>query len=251
MRGFDLPAKARAIVNVAKGEGAMADQSAEDQKKANIAAMGEELGTLYSALWQELAIVYVYWLEYVDLFGTKSSRIDMLNRAAPMFFRMIQDELWGMMLLNLARMTDPPFSGKDKANLSLQALRDLIKDTGLKRTVGGLIDNALNATKFARDWRNRLIAHRDRDIVLNTATTPLEDASRAQVKEALASLAAVLNALALHFFKSETHFDRTMRPNGAETLLYLLDEGLRSREERLERMRSGRGMEADFAVPEI
>ena len=229
----------------------MADQSAEEQKKANIAAMGEELGTLYSALWQELAIGYVYWLEYVDLFGTKSSRIEMLNRAAPMFFRMIQDELWGMTLLNLARMTGPPFSGRDKANLSLQALPALMKDTGLKSTVAELVDNAFMATEFARDWRNRLIAHRDLGIALYTATTPLKDASRAQVKEALASLAAVLNRLALHFFKSETHFDRTTRHNGAVTLLYLLDEGLRSREERLKRMRSGRGMEADFAVREI
>jgi hypothetical protein len=229
----------------------MVDQSAEEQKKANIAAMGEELGTLYSALWQELAIGYVYWLEYVDLFGTKS-RIDILNRVASMFFRMIQDELWGMMLLNLARMTDPAFSGKDKANLSLQALPALLKDTGLKSTVAELLDNAYKATEFARDWRNRFIAHRDLGIALNKATTPLKDASRAQVKEALASLAAVLNALELHFFKSEgTHFDRTTRPNGAETLLYLLDEGLRSREERLERMRSGRGMEADFARREI
>jgi len=86
-----IPARAVGL----KGEGAMADQSAEEQKKTNIAAMGEELGTLYSALCQKLAIGYVYWPEYVDLFGTKSSRIDMLNQAAPMFFRMIQDELWG------------------------------------------------------------------------------------------------------------------------------------------------------------
>ena len=68
-----------------------------------------------------------------------------------------------MTLLNLARMTDPAFSmgRKDKANLSLQALPDLVKDTGLKSTVAELIDNALKATEFARDWRDRFIAHRD------------------------------------------------------------------------------------------
>jgi hypothetical protein len=69
-------------------------------------------------------------------------------------------------------------------------LPDLIKDAGLKSTVAKLVDNALKATEFARDWRNRLIAHRDLDIALSTATTPLKDASRAQVKDALASLAA-------------------------------------------------------------
>lgn len=238
---------------LAKGEGAMADQSAEEQKKANIAAMGEELGTLYSTLWQELAIGYVYWLEYNDLFGTKPSRIDMLNQAAPMFFRMIQDELWGMTLLNLARMTDRASSmgRKDRQNLSIQALSDFTKDASLKSTVVKLVEDALKATEFARDWRNRLIAHRDLGIALNTATTPLKDASRAQVKDALASLAAVLNAFASHFLKSETLFDMTPRDNGAVTLLYLLDEGLRSREESLKRSESGEPMEADFAAREI
>ena len=228
----------------------MTDHSAEEQKEANIAAMGEELGTRYSALWQELAIGYVYWLEYVDLFGTKSSRIEMLNQVAPMFFRMIQDELWGMTLLNLARMTDPAFSGKDKPNLSIQALPLVIRDAGLKSTVAKLVDHASKATEFARDWRNRLIAHRDLGIALNTATAPLKDASRAQVNDALASLAAVLNALASHFLKSETRFDMTPRHNGAEELLYLLDEGLRS-EESLKRLESGQAMEADFAAREI
>ncbi|HWA22811.1 MAG TPA: hypothetical protein VG735_10490 [Caulobacterales bacterium] len=233
----------------------MTDQSSEEQKKATIAAMGEELGTLYSALWQELAIGYTYWLEYVDLFGTKSSRIDMLNQAAPMFFRMIQDELWDMTLLKLARMTDPALSmgRRDRPNLSIQALAlpDLITDAGLKSAVAKLVDNALKATDFARDRRNRLIAHRDLRIALNTATTPLKDASRAQVKDALASLAAVLNALASHFLRSETRFDMTPRRNGAVTLLYLLDDGLRSREESQRRLESGQATKADFAAREI
>jgi hypothetical protein len=231
----------------------MGDQSAEEQKKANITAMGEELGTLYSALWQELVIGHVYWLEYVDLFGTKSSRIDMLNQAAPMFFRMVQDEIWSMTLLNLARMTDPAFSmsRKDKANLSIQGLPDLIKDAGLKSTVAKLVDNALNATDFTRDWRNRQVGHRDLAIALNTATTPLKNASRSQVNDALASLAAVLNALEQHFFKSKTGFELTSRHNGAVTLLCLLDEGLRSRKESLKRLESGQAIEADFAAREI
>jgi hypothetical protein len=210
-------------------------------------------GTLYSALWQELAIAYVYWLEYVELFGTKSSRIDMLNQTAPMFFRMIQDELWGMTLLNLARMTDPAFSmgRKDKPNLTIQTLPELVKDADMKSTVARLVGNAFTATEFARDWRNRLLAHRDLNIALNTATAPLQDASRARVKEAFASLAAVLNALASHFLKSETRFDMTSRHNGAESLLYLLDEGLRSHEERFKRLESGHPIEADFAAREI
>lgn len=231
----------------------MAHETADEHKKKNVAAMGEELGRVYSALWQDLSITYAYWLEYVDLFGTKSSRIDLLNKAAPMFFRMIQDELWGTSLLNIARITDPALSqGRaDRANLTIQALPALIKDATLKAEVEKLIAVTLKATEFARDWRNRLIAHRDLQVALNQATTPLADASRAQVKDALKAIAAVLNAISSHFFKSQTLFDQTPRHNGAVTLLYLLDEGLRSREESLKRLESGQAMEADFAAREI
>jgi len=65
----------------------MVDRTAEEAKKANIAKMGEPLGALYSALWQALATIHFHWQEYVELFGTKPERINLLNRAAPTFFR--------------------------------------------------------------------------------------------------------------------------------------------------------------------
>ena len=60
---------------------------------------GEPLGALFSALWQEVAVLHFHWKEYVELFGTKPERIALLNRAAPHFFRMLQDELWESTLL--------------------------------------------------------------------------------------------------------------------------------------------------------
>jgi hypothetical protein len=43
----------------------------------------------------------------------------------------------------------------------------------------------------------------------------------------------------------------TPRHNGAVELLYLLDEGLRSRAESLKRLESGQAIAADFAAREI
>ena len=77
----------------------MLDRTAEEAKKANIEKMGEPLGALFSALWQEVAVLHFHWKEYVELFGTKPERIALLNRAAPHFFRMLQDELWESTLL--------------------------------------------------------------------------------------------------------------------------------------------------------
>jgi hypothetical protein len=108
--------------------GNMIDRTAEEAKKANIEKMGEPLGTLFSALWQEVAMLHVRWREYVALFGTKPERIDLLNREAPHFFRMLQDELWESTLLSLARLTDPSNSqgNRDRSNLTINALPALI-----------------------------------------------------------------------------------------------------------------------------
>lgn len=68
-----------------------------------VEVMGDDLGSLYHALWNELAWLYSKWEEYVELFGTKPSRIDLLNKAAGHFFRIVQDSLWEESLLHIAR----------------------------------------------------------------------------------------------------------------------------------------------------
>ena len=85
--------------------------------------MGEPLGGVYSALWQAVSLVHHYWNEYVgNYFGTKPERIILLNETAPQFFRMLQDELWEMSLLHLARITDPANSpGREGIGLIRQS----------------------------------------------------------------------------------------------------------------------------------
>jgi hypothetical protein len=132
-------------------------QSAVEAKNANIAKMGEPLGEMYSALWQEVATIHFHWKEYVELFGTKSERITLLNDVAPFFFRMIQDGLWETSLLHLSRLTDPPITRvrkEEKANLTVRALPQLIGDANLKANVTKLVKDAVEATGFARDWRD-------------------------------------------------------------------------------------------------
>ncbi len=85
-------------------------RTAEESKADHVAAMGVELGEFYSALWHELAWIHSKWAEYVTLFGTTSTRVELLNQAAPRFFRTIQDSLWEDVLLHIARLTDSPRS---------------------------------------------------------------------------------------------------------------------------------------------
>jgi hypothetical protein len=219
----------------------MGSQTADEAKATNVAAMGEPLGALYSALWQSVALVHVYWKEYVELFGSKPERIDLLNRAAPAFFHMLQDELWELALLRISRLTDPPKTGRaGRQNLSIQALPALINDAKLRAQVTQLVAEAVAETAFCRDWRNRRIAHSDLLLALEQPTTPLADASRLKVKTALLSLTAVLNAVAGHYLDSESRFDLGGRINGAVSLLYVLNDGVKVAEAREKRLEEGK-----------
>jgi hypothetical protein len=231
----------------------MSEQSGAEAKRQCIAAMGEPLGTQYAELWQELAQLHLTWLEFVELFGKKKSRIELLNNAAPHFFRMVQDRLREAVFLHIARLTDPPFSlrKKDKSNLTLRNLPELIDDTKLKDEVMKRCEMAFAGAEFARDWRNRHIAHRDLDLALGESAKPLPAVPLKEVSDALSSFEAVLNAIAGHFLKSETRFGMAARHNGAVHLLYLMDDGLTTQKERDARIKAGDYSEANFPVRDL
>lgn len=215
----------------------MGERTAAEAKAANVALMGETLGAVYSELWQEVAWIHNNWAHYHELFGTKSSRIDLLNAVAPSFFRTVQDSLFEAVLLHLARLTDPAQSRR-KSNLSLRLLAELAADGGAGARVAELTANAVQATEFARDWRNRKLAHRDLDLALGEPVRPLAPASRLAVKAALAAIVDVLNAVAAHYSDSTSIFDL---PGGNDSvgLLYIIRDGLRSEDQRHARLKSG------------
>lgn len=160
---------------------------------------------------------------------------------------MVQDELWDAALLRVARLTDPPKS-LGRANLTVRSLPPIIADADLKSEVERLVQVAVDQAAFCRDWRNRRIAHTDLDLALNTPATPLADARRIDVTKALEALAAVLNAIQTHFRQGATHYEPVIS-NGAVSLLYVLDEGVRAREERMKRIRSGTATPEDLKRP--
>jgi len=224
--------------------------TAEEARNEYIAIMGEDLGRVFHALWQEVAWLQTKWGEYVCLFGTKPSRIDIMNRAAPLFFRIVQDSLWEETILYIARLTDPPrTAGRD--NLTIQRLPELIDEPELKTGVSELIESSREATEFCRDWRNRRIAHRDLDLAIESGIKPLEPASREMVKGALVSIADVLNAVTRHYQDSEIAFDHIAVRSGGESLLYVIDDGLRAAEERTERIKRGEYNENDLEPRDI
>jgi hypothetical protein len=224
---------------VAEEEGStMTTRTAEEARADYERVMGSELGAIYNALWQQLAWLHSKWAEYVDLFGMKESRVSLMNEVAPRFFRLVQDSLWDDVLIHVARLTDPPKSA-GRANLTIQRL-PLVVDVAVKAEVEGKIAAALTSCSFARDWRNRRIAHGDYALALDLpGANPLTPTSSQMVREALESLCEVINAVGLHYLDSTNLFDAGPSHYGAASLLYVLDAGLEAERERSARIKAG------------
>jgi hypothetical protein len=199
--------------------------------------MGETLGKLFHALWQEVAWLHAKWAEYVQLFGTKPNRIDLLNAAAPEFFRIVQDTLWDDTLLHIARLTERQRSG-GKAMLTIQTLPRMV-DEQIRGDIAVLVKTALEKGAFCRDWRNRHIAHRNLALALQEGAEPLAPASRLNVRQAIDAISEVLNAVSEHYQDASLSFQSRGMSRGAEGLLYVIDDGLTAEAERQERLQSG------------
>jgi AbiU2 len=105
----------------------MVDRTAGEIKAHNIEKMGPELGAQFSELWQRVVKVHVYWGEFIEMFRTKPSRLDVMNESAPAFFYMLRTELADMILLQLSRVTDKPVVAGHKT-LTIRNLPSLIVD---------------------------------------------------------------------------------------------------------------------------
>ena len=209
----------------------MTTRTAEEAKANYVKKMGDALGTQFAELWLEVENLSAAWGEYVELFAEPDSVV-VLNQTAPAIFRIIQVFLWEHMLLRIARLTDPPTSGKGKENLTILNLPSLVEDRGEKAKLDELASIAKSKTEFCRDWRNRHIAHRDLDLLMNGSAEPLKTASGVQVREGLDAIEGVLNEVHLHYMGGSLIFSRNVGGAGnALSLLRLLQDGLKARGE--------------------
>jgi hypothetical protein len=144
----------------------MGTQTTEELKADMIKKLGVDFGSLLYSLHNEITWLTLKWIEFNELYGTKESRIELINKAAPFFFFVVQKILWDNLLLGIARVTDPPET-RGKKNTTLKALGQHILDDNFKSEFEKDLNDILTESEFCRDWRNRWIAHIDYELAVN------------------------------------------------------------------------------------
>jgi AbiU2 len=211
----------------------------DELRQRNIDTMGETLGIQYTALFNEFASSNLYWKEFLELFGTNDKRIERLNKSAPGFFKMLQEQQFETNMSHLARLTDSPKS-VGKENLTIQNLPELVTDPGLKAELEKAVENIKQKTKFCRDWRNRRFAHHDLLLATqDSRAAPLEPATKEKIITALQAISDMLNVMERFYYRGACAFDVIAAHNGVNTLLYILGFGVMGRDKMMERTKKG------------
>ena len=188
-----------------------------------ISSMGAEMGPVFFALHHEVIELGVVWQQYVQLYGTSVENINILNQTASLFFRVIQDELWDSVLLRIAALTDPA-TMRGKKNITLRALPALVTDPIMRSEIQNLCDLAFAGTEYAREHRNKRIAHNDHDYHIVKGAINLSGISRVKIEEMLAAIRNVLRYVQHKTRDVDFLYDRFIDESGAALLLRKLRE---------------------------
>ena len=202
----------------------MTQQKSEDEVQVSyVESMGDNLGSIFFLLYKEVVWVHAKWKEYRELFGTDSERIQLLNRNANFFFKIVQDGLWEDVLLHIARLTDSPKS-MGKSNLTLQLLPNLIEYQDLRTRVEALLNICLEKTQFAKEHRHKRLAHKDLLHTQEPEAAPLSGISRAHVEEMLSSIRNLMNEIDGHYRDTTVAYDYFVANTGARRLISILNQ---------------------------
>lgn len=222
-------------------------QSAEEIKKEHLEVFGPELGPIYHAIHHEILWLHAKWAEYRKLFAHSQDRVNLLNDSAAHFFGVVQVVLWNDILLHICRLTDPLGTGK-RENLSLDRLREAVPSNRkeLRGDLKGLVKLAEDCSQFARELRNKYLAHLDFPMAIDATVTPLPHASQQDVEDALTSFRDVMNSLRAAYEQGEVAFERILTKSGGDSLIHHLTVSARSDKHQREQLQQGKNLPEDF-----
>lgn len=200
--------------------------------------MGSDLGAVYYELWREVAWLHLKWQRFIALFGGTKGTVDLMNATAPAFFGEMQRAMLMDVLLHICLLTDPPETGHGQGarqRLTLRLLPQVLPDETLRSIVGGKLKKLGAGCVFARDWRNRWIAHRDLALSMQAAPDRSPDSpTREKIECALTGIRDVMNTVLARFKESRTLYEYSLgSPGDADDLVHYLREGLEAHRKRL------------------
>jgi hypothetical protein len=181
----------------------MSDRTSEEVLKEEQQILGKDLGNMYNTLKNNIFWLEIKWKEYKTQFENQKN-IDVLNKTAPFYFYLIHQIMLDDIILHINKIVSS--KGKTFKYLSIQRLPDLVKDQ-FKCELQGLVDNAIEKSKFTNDRRNRYIAHYSLELAINPNANPLKEIKHDDIEASIESLFQIVVFFTKNYFNSSTFRD--------------------------------------------
>jgi hypothetical protein len=184
-----------------------------------------EIDDIYYPLFNQVSHLHVQWNIFRQLYVADPETFALLRWSANGFFGVVQQTLASEILLTISRLTDTKQTGSGKHardNLSLDRLIDRIDEQqfpDLKDEMSKRLVAARQACAFARDVRNKLLAHSDLATNLRDRAAVASQTTTTNIDAALRSIAYVLNAIPGHFDNSGVAYAVASMSTDGTTLL--------------------------------
>lgn len=177
----------------------MSITTAEDTRQRFIDRLGSEFGDYFFHLDQSVIGLVSLWDVYRSLFGTNKERVDLLNQASGYVTRTIQDSLHERIVLGICQVSDP-YVSKGRRNVTVSGLPEFVTAPEHRAAMLPMIDAVRASTSFARDLRNKMIAHADLEAV--TGSYAVDYSTRERIVAAIRSVIVPLRYVHFQYFEA-------------------------------------------------
>ena len=183
----------------------------EDIKRKYQDQLGETFGAIFYGLEKHWVSGVLRLKEFRVLFSD-AERVELLNAmTGGAFLWDVQQIFWDDLILRVTRLTDP-VGFPTKENLTIRKLPRFCDDPALRSEVKQRVKAAIQATKSAREYRNRRIGHNDLTLELDAHSKPLVRASLHEVQVSLDSVHGILNVITRRLLGAEIANDVVISP---------------------------------------
>jgi hypothetical protein len=186
----------------------MNEENPDDVRQRYIEKLGQEFGAYFFHLDQSIIGLVAIWDTYRFLFGTNSERVDLLNQTSGYVARTIQDSLHERVILGVCQVSDS-YRSRGRENVTVQGLSAFVADSVHRSEILPMLHAVEDATSFARDLRNKLIAHSD--LAATTGSYRVDYSSRERIVAAIRSIIKPPRYLHKRYFGT-TQFYHAVRP---------------------------------------
>ncbi|MFH5884004.1 hypothetical protein ACG2F4_06805 [Halalkalibaculum sp. DA3122] len=216
--------------------------TAEEIKQKFVKSYPQDSGLLAYYLWNDIAHLHQNWKNYRIFYGTDQETIELLNELAPSFFNSLQRILRHEIILSIGRLTDPPYSGRNrkKENASIKKLLEEVTstlDSDVEKELQKELKKLKKQTSKIRDLRNQIIAHSDLPTRLELRSDPLPGISRAEIEETLVTIRKIFTKIEKEFTGSTSYFEGVVTTDDANSIIGYLKTARKYHEEEYKRLK--------------